>query len=178
MAQFQITKEGEKMKNYKVLWIAALVAVIVFSFAACGIIGGSFKLTSIPAGNEGKYAIVYAAKMDTSIVLVGVQSVNTAEKSVTLSRVLNGSVTVPMWKVDKDGKMTRYSGNDTLDMVVVAITNSEKMNSTDPNVILSKMAGAVPFIGSIKFTNGSASKDWKGGEGGGMFGDILKGLKF
>jgi hypothetical protein len=168
------------MKNsVKIIGIIVLAAVIGSSFAACGVIGGgTFKLTGIPAGSNGKYAVVYAAKLDASLVLVGVQSVNNSAKSVTLPRISDGSVTVPMWKVNKDGNMTRYSGNDTLDMVVVAINDSEKMNSTDPAVILANMSGAVPFIGAIKFSNGSAAKDWSDGIGGGMFGDIFKGLGF
>jgi hypothetical protein len=138
----------------------AFAAVISFSFTACGVVGGSFKLTGIPAASNGKYAIVYAAKMDASLVLVGVQSVDKASKSVTLSRISSGSVSVPMWKVNKAGDMTRYSGNDTLEMVVVGIMNSEKMNSTDPKVILSRMAGAVPFMGSTNFIMGGATKAW------------------
>jgi hypothetical protein len=39
------------------------------------------------------------------------------------------------------------------------------------------MSGAVPFIGSTKFSNGSAAKDWSDGTGGGMF-DMFKGLGF
>jgi hypothetical protein len=161
----------------KKVLLVVLAVVIMFSFTACGVVGGSFKLTGIPAASNGKYAIVYAAKMDASLVLVGVQSVNESAKSVTLSRISNGSVSVPMWKVNKAGNMTRYSGNDTLDMVVVGIMNSEKMNSTDPKVILARMSGAVPFIGSTKFLMGSAAKAWSDGTGGGI-GDMLKGLKF
>jgi hypothetical protein len=73
--------------------------------------------------------------------------------------------------------MTRYSGNDTLEMVVVGIMNSEKMNSTDPKVILGRMSGAVPFIGSTRFIMGNATKAWNDGKGGGI-GDMLKGLGF
>jgi hypothetical protein len=161
----------------------ALIAVIVLSFAACskggGIGGGgSFKLTGIPEESNGKYAVVYAAKLDASLVLVGVQSVNKSAKSVTLPRISNGSVTIPMWKVEKDGSMTRYSGNDTLSMVVVAINDSEKLDNTEPKDILADMSGAVPFIGLIKFSNGSVAKDWSDGLGGGIFGDMLKGLGF
>jgi hypothetical protein len=82
-----------------------------------------------------------------------------------------------MWKVNKDGSMTRYSGNDTLDMVVAAINDSEKMDNSDPKAILNNMSGAVPFIGSTRFSNGSAEKAWSAGLGGGML-DILKGLEF
>jgi hypothetical protein len=156
----------------------AIIAVIGLSMTSCGIIGGSFKLTGMPADSNGKYAIVYAAKTDASLVLVGVQTVNILTKSVTLPRIRNGSVTVPMWKTNKNKNMTIYFGNDTVDMILVGITDKEKMDSADPNVIRANMAGAVPFIGSTKFSNGSAAKAWKDGLGGGMFGDILKGLKF
>jgi hypothetical protein len=187
----QNRKQGvRKMKNLKVnakrrslsVIMIAIIAVNAFSFAACnkgggGIGGGgSFELTGIPAESNGKYAVVYAAKLDASLVLVGVKAVNKSAKSVTLPRISNGSVSVPMWKVEKDGEMTRYSGNDTLDMVVVAINDSEKLDNTDPKDILADLSGTVPFIGSTKFSNGSAAKDWNSGLGGGMFGDMLKGL--
>jgi hypothetical protein len=177
---FYKTKERKgrrKMKNFYKLLAIAMVAVIGFSFTACGIIGGgSFTLTGIPAKSNGKYAIVYAAKDDASLVLVGVQAVNKVSKSVTLSPISNGNATVPLWKVNKNGSMTRYSGNDTL-MVIVGIMDSEKMDSTDPAVILSRIAGANTFL-STKFSNGNAEEAWNKGVGGGMLGNMLKGLKF
>jgi hypothetical protein len=155
------------MKSYYKLSAIALAAVIALSFAACGVAGGgSFKLTGIPSESNGKYAIVYAATLDSSLVLVGVQADNKSAKSVTLSRISNGSVTIPMWKADKDGNMTRYSGTDTVDMIVIGINDSANMDSTDPDVFLAGMSGAVPFIGSTKFSNGSAAKDWSEGIGG------------
>jgi hypothetical protein len=145
----------------RLIAIIALVAVIGFSMAACG--GGAFKLTGIPPESNGKYAIVYAAKLDASLVLVGTQAVNKSAKSVTLARISDGSVTVPMRKVNKNGSMTRYSGNDTVDMVLVGIMDSGTMDSTDPAIILAGMAGAVPFLGSTTFSNGSATKAWRDG---------------
>jgi hypothetical protein len=168
------------MKNvFKVLAVTVLAAASVFSFTACGggIGGGTFKLTGIPEKSNGKYAVVYAAKLDASLVLVGAQAFSKSAKSVTLPRISNGSVTIPMWKVNKDGSLSRYSGNDTFDMVVAAVNDSEKLDNSDPKDILAGMSGTVPFIGSTKFSNGSAEKDWRDGLGGGIF-DMLKGLEF
>jgi hypothetical protein len=160
----------------KKILTAALIAVTGLSFAACGVIGGSFKLTGMPQGSNGKYAVVYAARMDAGVVLVGVKSFNILTKSVTLSRIRNGSVSVPMWKTNKSNIPIRYLGNDTL-IVMVGIMDSEKMDSTDPSVILSRMKGANTFL-STKFTNGGASEAWSKGMGGGMLGNMLKGLSF
>jgi hypothetical protein len=164
------------MKIFFKLLAIAFAAVIGLSMMACGG-GGSFKLTGMPPDSNGKYAIVYAAELDASLVLVGVQAVNKSAKSVTLSRISNGSVTIPMWKVNKNGSMTRYSGNDDSLMVLVGITDSEKMDSTDPAVFRSRMAGATIFL-STEFSKGSAAKTWSAGLGGGILGDMLKGLGF
>ncbi|MDR2921973.1 MAG: hypothetical protein LBU85_01370 [Treponema sp.] len=143
--------------------------------------GGELKLTGMPKDSEGKFVIVYAVKLDASLILVGVQGVNKKDKTVTLARVSNGSVTVPMWQVNRlTGNMTRYSGNDTAGVVLVGIHDSEKIDSPKPLDILSGMSGATMFS-STKFSKGSASQDWKEGVGGGMFGglnlgDMLKGL--
>jgi hypothetical protein len=172
-------KFKQNAKNRK--WLAvALAAAAGFLTAACG--GGTLKLTGIPPESNGKYAVVYAVKLDASLVLVGTQAVNKAAKSVTLSRISDGTVTVPIWKVNKiNGKMTRYSGNDSVDIILVGINDSKNMDSDDPSDIAANMTGAVTFIGSTKFSNGSAAKAWSEGIGGGLFGgqnfgDMLKGL--
>jgi hypothetical protein len=169
-----------KRKGFLFLVLAAFA---VLTMAACkGTIGGgALKLTGMPADSEGKYAIVYALKLDTSVILVGVQSVKESDKTVTLARITDGSVTVPMWQVNKlSGKVTRYSGNDTVGVVLVGIHDTEKIDSPKPADIIGGMSGATMFS-STKFTNGSAEKAWKDGLGGGLFGgsgfgDMFKGL--
>jgi hypothetical protein len=179
------TAKLQSARRGAVIFAIAMITVIGFSMTACSIIGiGTFKLTDIPAKSNGKYAIVYAFKTDASLVLIGVQAVNNSAKSVTLSGISNGSVDIPMWKVNNNNKsMTRYFGNDTVDAIVVGIHDSKNINSTDPAVIIAGMAGATSFIGATKFSNGGAAKDWKEGMGGGLFGgkslgNMLKGLKF
>jgi hypothetical protein len=70
-----------------------------------------------------------------------------------------------MWKAGKDGNMTRYSGNDTVDMIVAGINDSANMDIADPDVFLNNMSSAVLFTGATRFSNGSAAKDWKDGTG-------------
>jgi hypothetical protein len=172
------------MKRKGLLFLAiALAALAAFTMAACkgAVGGGTLKLTGMPPDSEGKYAIVYALKLDTSVILVGAQSVKESDKTVTLARIADGSVTVPMWQVNKlSGKMTRYSGNDTVGVVLVGIHDTEKIDSPKPADIIGGMSGATMFS-STKFTNGSAEKVWKDGLGGGLFGgssfgDMFKGL--
>jgi hypothetical protein len=173
-----------KRKFANDLWLlaAAFLAATGLSMSACkGVGGGTLKLTGMPKDSEGKYVIVYAVKLDASVILVGVQDINKSAKTVTLARISDGSVTVPMWQVNRlTGNMTRYSGNDTVGVVLVGIHDSEKVDSPKPTDILGGMAGATMFS-STKFSNGSAEKDWKEGIGGGLFegglfGDIFKGL--
>jgi hypothetical protein len=173
-----------KMNFTNSLWLLAitLLAAIGLSMAACGVVGGgTLKLTGMPLESEGKYVIVYAVKLDASVILVGVQDINKSAKTVTLARISDGSVTVPMWQVNRlTGNMTRYSGNDTVGVVLVGIHDSEKIDSPKPTDILGGMAGATMFS-STKFSNGSAEKNWKEGIGGGLFdgglfGEMFKGL--
>jgi hypothetical protein len=170
------------LKRNLALSTIAFIAAIGLSMSACGKAGGgTLKLTGMPEDSKGKYVIVYAVKLDASVILVGVQDVNKSAKTVTLARISDGSVTVPMWQVNKlTGNMTRYSGNDTADIVLIGIHDSEKIDSPKPTDILGGMAGATMFS-STKFSNGSAEKDWKEGLGGGLFegglfGDMFKGL--
>jgi hypothetical protein len=164
--------------------VIALITVIGFSMAACGGKGGvgTFKLTDIPSQCNGKYVVVFAVKMNASLILVGTQDFNKKTTTVTLSPVSNGSVTVPMWKMNiLTGSLSRYSGNDTVDAIIVGIHDSEKIDSPKPADIIGGIAGGNSFIGSIKFSNGSATKAWDDGMGGGLFegknlGDMLKGL--
>ncbi|MDR2731151.1 MAG: hypothetical protein LBB81_09685 [Treponema sp.] len=162
------------MKNVKTSAAAgrsltAIAFAAVIWFSACGG-GGAFKLTGIPPESNGKYAVIYGIKLNTGLILVGTEAVNKPARSVTLPRISDGSVTVPMWKLNKiNGNMTRYSGSDTVDFVLVGINDSENMDGGDPAVILAGMAGATTFL-STEFSNGSAAKTWSAAMGGGLFG--------
>jgi hypothetical protein len=149
------------MKNLiKVFGIIALVAVIVFSMAACGGDdgggggtggGGTFTLTDIPAKYNGKYAWLVG---DT---LRGADKVSPysyrADKN---TRISNGKVSIPMW--DLSGK--RYFGNDTITELIVLIC--EEIDS---------YSGTPIYFYSVTFSNGNVTKsyndaDTRGGDSG------------
>jgi len=111
---------------------------------------GTFTLTGIPSEYNGKYAVF--AAYDS---IVGFQSYNKNTDTITLPRILNGSVSIPLWKEDNFGNPVRYSGNDTFNVTVV-INSSEKISGSGDDI---DPLDAITFD-SIKFTNGNASKSW------------------
>jgi hypothetical protein len=145
--------------------IIALVAIIGFSFAACGGddgggrggggsgTGGTFTLTNIPAEYEGKYVDFGGANESESIMVRG-----SASKSYFLlqnSVISNGSVSLPMWirNSSTGGTWEKYTDNDTL--------------ACGLNVYDTAAVGAYYLahrsFGLITFSKGSAAKSWDDG---------------
>ena len=152
--------------------IFALAAVIAFAFSACddgsdnGGNGGSsgggqtFTLVGIPAEYNGRYAYL-AAETETGGVLIGAQSVNMATQIITLVRILNGRVNLPMWIFDVNfNNLPRYSGNHS-GPVMVVILNSANLpfEGSAPPVPLA----AIGFQ-SVSFSNGSATRAFSDGQ--------------
>jgi len=169
------------MKNViKLSGIIAFVAVIGFSMAACrddpdtdpnnnNNNGGTFTLTGIPPEYNGKYAYLFAflemQDNEVLVALVGAQTINMPTQTITLPRISNGSVTIPMWKLDMVNKtVIRYSGNDTVG-VYGSSGNIHIFNSENLDTISSPIAHI--FFEKITFSNGSAAKAWSDGLIGG-----------
>ena len=146
------------MRNLcKILGLVALVAAIGFSMAACddgsggpggGGGGGGFTITGIPSKYNGKYV---AAAVDGDVDVVGFQTYNAGNP--TLSRIQNGTVSIPMW-IAGYGGFNKYTGNDTFD-IGVTITNAEKLHDTNSTNLIAR----VDFM-SVKFSNGNATRSW------------------
>jgi len=153
------------MKNlFKVLGFIALVALIGFSFTACGGGGddgggggggggggkgggGTFTVTDIPSKYNGKYAFFVGA-ITTDYTLIGYQSLGKDDYILTL--ISGGSVSIPAWFVNKADKTSvRYSGNDTFPITFSIHDSSSYVDSDD--LVTSTFA-------SVKFSNGSATK--------------------
>jgi len=126
-------------------------------------IGGSgkFSLTGIPADYNGKYAVLAGITQNMNAVLYGFKSAK--NEKLTLPRISNGSVTLPMWIVDiKDKSKTpdykKYSGDDSTLALVVFIVDKENIDSKE----LYNSKTMISFQ-SVKFSKGGVQKDWKAG---------------
>jgi len=169
------------MKNTIKLFVAmrsiaiiALVAVIGFSMIACDDSdgdddngndngsGGTFTLTNIPQEYNGKYAYLEGWGINQEDVL-GCQNANMSTETITLCRISNGSVSLPMWVITyevKTATLKRYSGNNTFDEVAVLILSQQVLHEDFDALI-----GVV--FKNVTFSNGSAAKSWNDGEVGG-----------
>ena len=156
VGSFAIAKLQAKM--LRILAIIALVAVIGFSFAACGGggggdgdgdgggSGGTFTLTDIPSEYEGWYA-------EINQFYNGLKYLDGAD-DVLLNkypRISGGRVSIPLWSSsESEPKPKRYTGNDMIDI----------------NVYFSPKDGdefRLQYVnfGLVEFSNGSAARSWK-----------------
>jgi hypothetical protein len=117
---------------------------------------GTFTLTGIPAAHNGKYAAAAFVARGESVL--GAQSINVNTVVMTLPRVSNGSVTIPLWFVNSSGSFARYSGSDTV-VVSIGLYNSESVSMADSDRLV--VAGGQ--FASVRFSNGSAAKSWTEG---------------
>ena len=154
----------------RIAGFAALVAVFVFSFAACdgseplaggktdggkdG--GGTITITDIPAEYDGKYAM-FEGKYNSSgghTKLVGAQSIDDLTQAVTLVPVSNGKVSLPGWMAPDDysASFAKYSGSDDVEGAIVILDSAtiEADDEIQPVFMI--------IFGSIQFSNGSAAK--------------------
>jgi len=138
--------------SVRVFGFIALVAVIGFSFAACGGddsggggtgSGGTFTLTDIPAEYNGKYAWVQDRSTGN---LMGADKVSPyswhPDKN---TRISNGKVSIPMWSLSGE----RYFGNDTLPELNVIFC--EEVDS---------IAGTGIAFYSVTFSSGNVTKSY------------------
>ena len=147
------------MKNIiKLFGIIALVAVIGFSFTACGDDddkddkggGGTFTLTNIPSEYNGKYVWFY---LDNDPDNTGVEwaygTVSEYGSQYEFPRISNGRASIPLWKA-ADGE--RYTRTETVPCEGF-ILNADGISGT--------VGGGINFyFNSVSFTNGSATKSW------------------
>jgi hypothetical protein len=130
------------MKNMiRILGIVALVAVIGFSMISCEEDGGNkngdendgkgnsgLTITGIPAEYNGKFAS--AGLNDDDIRLVANASLDWKNHKGTAGKISGGKVNLNVWKVDDKDNSTSYSGNDTVELMVI-IFSKEKIEGDD-----------------------------------------------
>jgi len=152
------------MKNlYKVFGLIVLVAIIGFSFAACGGggggddgdggggSGGTFTLTDIPAEYNGMY-VAFGGENGT-ITIQGFRD-KPGAGGLQLSPIANGKASFPLWVSTQQygGFTKRYSGNDTLNCEL-------SIWDRDPG----NQIGVGRTFSSITFSNGNATRSWNDG---------------
>jgi hypothetical protein len=151
------------MANKK-FWLVMLVLVLVFGITVVGcddgstndnggITSGTLVLTDIPAIYNGKYA--YFQAQNSSVSLIGCQSVNMSAGTGTLAQISNGRVSLPLWILNQStNSVSRYYGNDifTQNNWGVVISNTQTITGESEGI------AGIYFTGSIVFNNGGAVK--------------------
>jgi hypothetical protein len=87
---------------------------------------------------------------------MGYQSMNESSLRITLSPILNGSASIPVWNESNE----RYSGNGYFNSIVVLIYDYQILNTYE----FEDFIGGWGSYSSITFSNGSASRSWNQGE--------------
>jgi len=159
------------MKNFiKLLGIVTLVVTIGFSMAACnngdnGDNGNSSNSGNSGNGNSsgngltitglgdynGKYAVAVGRiyeETETREVLIAAVSIDMKKKIITSGKISGGSVTLKVWKIEADDKVSSYSGNDTVKLTV-SINNKALLTGDEKDFAGGKMY--------VTFKNGVAS---------------------
>ena len=135
------------------LMAVLVILVICVSAISCGQANGTFTLTGIPSQYNGKYVLLVGEYRDGE--LLGCIKVNIETEDVTLPRISNGRVSIPMWIVNESSNsVSRYSGNHTVEFLEIMICNSANGDDEEAEIEFE----------DIVFTKGKASKSWNEGE--------------
>ena len=115
----------------------------------------TFTLTDIPSEYNGKYARI--TLVGGKLTLTGAQNID--KKAVTLPKIANGKVTIPLWIIRSVTSYEKYNGNDAFTLGTVNIYNSgnDNVNAGQKEIV------DIVFTMSITFSNGNAVKSWKEG---------------
>jgi len=136
----------------KKLGLIVILALCVSAISFAQSTGGTFTLTNIPSRYNGKYVYLQGNSLWGS--LLGLDSYNAGSGDVTLPRISNGRVSIPMWFVNESGRpVSRFSGNHTINFEVTIC------NSADGDDEIVEIG-----FEDVVFTNGSATKSWNEGE--------------
>jgi len=122
----------------------------------------TFTLTGIPTTYNGKYAIIVSPPPEGSIIaLMGCESLNMTTETFTLSKISNGSVSIPMWTASSGAQtLVKYSGNDTRN-IAIFIHNTSTV--TGGIGYQTGMTAVIEF-NNVTFTNGGAARTWNQGQ--------------
>ncbi|MDR0568537.1 MAG: hypothetical protein LBG87_04960 [Spirochaetaceae bacterium] len=154
-----------KSKHGLVFGFAALLAAMVsLTFIACGgdddDSGPSTKQLTLTVGSEynDKYVMLSGTGTPDGGNLLGIKDLtgsSNADMQITLPKISGGKAVVPIWKVSSDGKLTEYSGSDTVTFSAAIYTDGviTYADMTDS----SKIAGAGSFAVDLSKSEFDAS---------------------
>jgi len=138
----------------KKLGLMVILVLCVNAISCAQSTGGTFTLTGIPSRYNGKY--VFLEGECPAGELYGAISLNVETEDVTLPRISNGRVSIPMWLFnERTNSVSRYSGNHTVEFFEIMICNSPD-DPYDADIEIE--------FEDVVFTNGSATKSWNEGE--------------
>ena len=131
--------------------ILTLILILGFSSTAYAQSqGGTFTLTDIPSMFNGMY--VFLESGNINVELYGVQSVNWDDGIITLPRIVNGRVSIPMWIIFEDrqiGELAKYNGNNTVEVSILFFDSATLDNDSEEIAEI--------YFESVRFSNGSAT---------------------
>ena len=165
------------MKKFKLFFVfMASLLVLSFVLLSCDALTGpsapdngsnnpgsgsrsTFTITGIPSEYNGKYVELYAGEDDN--VIRGYQRsnwtpANPGTFTITLSRISNGSVSIPLWKYDYS-EFRPYTGNDIL-WLEIYIYHSQLLEVVN-SIAVQKDYVHINYS-SIRFSNGNATVSW------------------
>jgi len=138
----------------KKLGLMVILVFCVYAISCAQSNNGTFTLTGIPSQYNGKYVFLEGEFRDRDGKLVGCTSADLETGDVTLPRISNGRVSIPMWVFNQRTiSLSRYSGNHTVDLEIMICNSSD----TDDFIVEIEFEDVV-------FTNGSVTKAWSEGE--------------
>jgi len=121
----------------------------------------TFTITNIPPEYNGMYAIINdGTDRRETIVIAGFESINQSAETITMSRISNGRVSIPVWDVGSGDNFVRYTGNHTMEWMEVYIFSSS--SSTVRAAAFDPIA-EIEFE-NVPFTNGGATVSASSGQ--------------
>ena len=123
---------------------------------------GKLTITGIPSSLNGKYAMLSAGTIGQNDVLVGFEGStgSGANANLTLSRIANGRVSIPVYLSRNSGNLTAYQGNDTAETLMIAVLNDSTISQSSAANIVNYLA--IMTVTSVTFSGGNRELVWNG----------------
>ena len=108
--------------------------------------GQTLTITDIPPRLNNKYMAFEAYNDDVDVI--GCRII-TNDEIITAVRISNGRASVPLWEIDSNDVIRRYTGSGILD-IEVYVFNSETLDGNEDELALMEFE-------AVRFSNGTAT---------------------